>query len=124
MTIVFKGKNMSKTNARAIAKLLEAQKTLKKLGRSSDTSVGIAFASDLIRLLEKGKPCEIALGDERYGFKPCDVRVSRTRVQLGKINLNLGTLQSGTDEDYEVTMLVDEVNLLAETVPVRLAQAV
>ena len=114
---------MPKTNSRAISKLLDAQKILKKQGRSADTSAGQAFALDLVRHLETGKPGLLTIGDETHPFKPCDVRVSRTRVTLGHCELGLTSLQGGSDGDYETVMLVDDVNLLGETVPVRLAKA-
>ena len=114
---------MPKTNSRAIDKLLEAHKILKKQGRSADTSAGQAFALDLVRLLEKNEPAVLTVADETYPFKPCDVRVSRTRVTLGKCELGLTTLQDGEDGEYSVVMLVDEVNLLGETVPVRIQKA-
>ena len=117
---------MPKTNTRAIAKLLEAHKVLKKQGRgNNDTSAGQAFALDLVRHLETGKPGVLKMGDEYvYPFKPADVRVSRTRVSIGKCeNLCLGMLQSDEDGGYAVNMLVDEVNLLGETMPLRIEQA-
>lgn len=116
---------MPKTNSRAIGKLLEAHKILKKQGRSADTSAGQAFALDLVRHLETGKPCVLTIGDETYPFQPCDVRVSKTRVTLGKRELGLTTLQDGDDGEYTVVMLVDEDgdNLLGETVPVRIEPA-
>lgn len=116
---------MPKTNSRAIDKLLEAHKILKKQGRSVDTSAGQAFALDLVKLLEKNEPGVLTIDNETYPFKPCDVRVSRTRVTLGKCELGLTTLQDGQDGEYSVVMLVDEDgdNLLGETVPVRLQKA-
>lgn len=117
---------MPKTNTRAISKLLDAHKILKKQGRSADTSAGQAFALDLIRILETGKPAILTIADETYPFKPSDVRVSRTRVTIGKCELGLTTIQdseNGEEGEYATVMLVDEVNLLGETVPVRLQKA-
>jgi len=116
-------KRMPKTNTRAIDKLLEAHKVLKKQGRTSDTSAGQAFALDLVRMLEKNEAGIVTIDDETYPFKPCDVRVSRTRVTLGDCELGLTSLQDGEDGEYSVVMLVDEVNLLGQTVPVRLSKA-
>lgn len=103
---------MSKFNQRAIAKLLEAQKILRKVGRSADTSAGQAFAGDLIRLLETGKPITVEISDEgdmvaQATVKPADVRVSKTTVILGKQEIPLCHLQNGTDGDYELLMLVE-----------------
>ncbi len=116
---------MPKTNSRAIAKLIDAQKILKKQGRNADTSAGQAFARDLIRILETGKPAILTMGDDSYPFKPADVRVSRTRVGIGGFDASLCHLAGGTDGDYELTILVSDVPgaELAETYEVRLELA-
>ncbi len=116
---------MPKTNSRAIAKLIDAQKILKKQGRNADTSAGQAFARDLVRILETGKPAIVTIGEDRYPFKPADVRVSRTRVTIGGFDASLCHLVGGTDGDYELTVLVSDVPgaELAETCNVRLELA-
>lgn len=113
---------MAKTNTRAIAKILEAHKVLKKLGRSSDTAAGQAFALDLVQLLEKGKPMTVTIGNEAPKmFRPDDVRVSRTKVMLGKIEIGMMSLTGGTDGAYEVRGFEDDNH--GEAYEVRIAQA-
>ena len=107
---------MPKTNSRAISKLLEAHKILKKQGRSADTSAGQAFALDLVRHLETGKPGIVTIGEQSYPFKPADVRVSKTRVTLGKVEIGLTTLQDGEDGEYSAF-------ITEESAPLRLQQA-
>jgi hypothetical protein len=105
---------MPKTNSRAISKLLEAQKTLKKLGRTHDTTAGQAFANDLVRMLERGKEGTLSIGNNTMTFKPADVRVSRTRVMIGQMTVCLSALAGGTDGEYS---LMDE----SDSLEVRLA---
>lgn len=106
---------MPRINTRAIAKLEEAQKALKKLGRSTPTEAGQAFAAELIATLKKGKPAVATLGDETVSFKPEDVRVSRTHVMIGKIDVPLTLVRYDNNDNYVMNILVDDVNLLAET---------
>mgnify|MGYP001197651229 CR=1 FL=1 len=114
---------MPKTNSRAIGKLLEAHKILKKQGRSADTSAGQAFALDLVRHLETGKPGIVTYGGKEVAFKPSDVRVSRTRVSLGNIEIGLTSLQGGEDGEYEAVVIANETDQDRETVPVRIEKA-
>lgn len=94
---------MAKRNTRAIAKLQEAQKVMRKLGRSQDTTAGMAFAQDLINLLERGKHMEMTFGADNITFKPDDVRVSRTRVMISNRMITMCKLVSGNDADDKMT---------------------
>lgn len=114
---------MPKTNTRAIGKLLDAHKILKKQGRSADTSAGQAFALDLVRHLETGKPGIVTFNGQPHTFKPSDVRVSRTRVSLGNIEIGLTSLQGGDDGEYEAVVHTNETDQDIETVPVRIEKA-
>lgn len=101
---------MAKRNTRAIAKLQEAQKIMRKLGRSQDTTAGMAFAQDLINLLERGKHMEMTFGADNVTFKPDDVRVSRTRVMVANRMITMCKLVDGNGDkgSYQLGAFDDE----------------
>lgn len=108
------------TNTCAIFHLLAAQNAMTDAGAALP---GIAFAGDLIRHLEADKPGVVTIGDERYPFTPDQVRVNGVDVKIGELHLTLNLLGVNDNGEYETVMLVDEVNLLGETVPVMLLAA-
>lgn len=90
---------MPRINTRAVAKLQEAQKVLKKLGRNFDTSGGTAFAGELIAMLEKAKPFCLNVNGHSFTYRPDDVRVSKTSVYLGNVHIGLTTVVRDHDEE-------------------------
>lgn len=119
---------MARINTRAIAKLQEAHSVLKKQGRRFATEGGIAFTEDLIRLIESGKNGIVVLGDMEYPFKQQDIRVSRTHVNFGKMEIVLGTIQSSNDDEpgYETVLYHEGTGCgddIGETVKVALKAA-
>jgi hypothetical protein len=97
---------MARINTRAIEKLLEAHRVLKKESRRFCTQGGMAFTEELIRLIESGKNGIVVLGEEEFPFKQQDIRVSRTHVNFGKMEIVLGTIQPGNDDEagYETVL--------------------
>jgi hypothetical protein len=92
---------MPRLNSRAIAKLEDAAKCLDKLERR-DLTRGPTFARALCDLMRTGKELKLVVDGRSQTFKPCDVRVSRTRVTLGTTSLTRGTIQSGDEGGFEV----------------------
>lgn len=92
---------MPRLNSRAIAKLEDAAKCLDKLERR-DLTRGSTFARALCDLMKTGKELKLTVDGRSQTFKPCDVRVSRTRVTMGTTTLALGTIQSGDEGGFEV----------------------
>ena len=93
---------MPRLNSRAIAKLEEAAKCLDKLERRNLTR-GATFARNLCTLMQSGKELTLTTDGRSQTFKPCDVRVSRTRVTLGSRTLTLGSIQSNDEGGYEIS---------------------
>lgn len=92
---------MPRLNSRAIAKLEDAAKCLDKLERRNLTR-GSAFARALCDLMKTSKELALTVDGRTQTFKPCDVRVSRTRVTMGTTTLTLGTIHSGDEGGFEV----------------------
>lgn len=92
---------MPRPNSRAIAKLEEAAKFLDKQERRALTK-GATFARSLCALLQTGKDIALTIANRTQTFKPCDIRVSRTRVSVGNTTFVLGSIQDNDEGGYEI----------------------
>jgi len=115
---------MPKINTRAIQKLIAAIGILERETRHGYYyRDGIAFASQLIRLIESGKPIELVIADDKpFRFHPDDLRISKSTVTFGG-GYQLSLKMIGSDDaEFTAVRLVDDN--LGETVPVRMLRVV
>ena len=61
---------------------------------------GVHFLVD--RLLQTGKDIALTIANRTQTFKPCDIRVSRTRVSVGNTTFVLGSIQDNDEGGYEI----------------------
>ena len=111
------------TNIRAINQLVAAQLSLALKAPTQEPCLGIDFAEGLISHLDTDKPGVVTMGEMAFDFECSDVNVIGTNVHFGSFEISLDQIIAHDVGPFGVNMLVDEVNLLAETVPVALRAA-
>ena len=111
------------TNIRAIDQIIDAQQSLSVNPLVEHPSVGITFANELIRHLEAGKPGVVTMGEMSFDFDPAEVTVDGTNVHFGSFEVSLEEIIAHDATPYGIVILVDEVNLLGETVALTLRAA-
>lgn len=95
-------------NVAAIHGLLAAHAAIRSDDHCIDREASLAFAQDLIRLVEKEKPITVTIDGRAFEFGCDDIRVEGTTVHFGEANqIDLSYLEDGLDGHYEMTVLCE-----------------